>query len=283
MEHNLSPLRYPGGKNNLYPYVKHLVEINNISTYVEPYAGGAAIPLKLLVNNDVDRIIINDIDSGIFNFWNAAFNNTAELIDLIERVPVNINEWYRQREIYRKASSSPLEKGFAAFFLNRTNRSGIITGGPIGGFEQKSKYLIDCRFNKHSLMKKIDRISKFSSRVTIHNLDAIDLIKKSISQTKNSLTFFDPPYFNKGYKLYRNFYTPVDHNLLSQSIIEKMEDKKWILTYDVDPYILNLYREFEHFQYGLNYTAGKHKQANEYLFLSHALSSSSVESFLKVE
>lgn len=282
MEYNLSPLRYPGGKNNFYPYVKYLINENNVTTYVEPYAGGAAIPIKLLVNHDVERIIINDIDKGIFDFWNAVFFNTKKLIELIKKTPINIEEWYKQRVIYRDSHSTPLQNGFATFFLNRTNRSGIITGGPIGGYCQESKYLIDCRFNKEVLINKIVRISKLSSRVTLYNLDAVDLVKRSIVKTKSSLTFFDPPYFNKGSKLYRNFYTPIDHEELARTIMQSMSEKMWILTYDEAPFILDLYEKYEHFQYGLNYAAGKHKKASEYLFLSPNISSSQIDRYLKI-
>ena len=73
-----------------------------------------------------------------------------------------MKEWEKQKRIYENTRSEFL-LGFATFFLNRTNYSGVITGGPIGGFEQKGQWKIDARFNKKSLIDRIERISYFKS------------------------------------------------------------------------------------------------------------------------
>ena len=54
---------------------------------------------------------------------------------MIKATPVTIEEWSRQKAIKNDNSVNEysIEKAFASFFLNRTNISGIINGGPIGG------------------------------------------------------------------------------------------------------------------------------------------------------
>ena len=204
----VTPLRYPGGKTKLYLLVKELIKVNNCKTYIEPYAGGAGVALKLLFNNDVQKIMINDFDKAIYSFWYSVLNYTDELVKKIEETPITMEEWYIQKNIYENKSNSNsiLELGFATLFLNRTNRSGILKAGVIGGKSQEGNYKLDCRFNKVELIKKIKKIASFKSRIKLYNLDAEVFIRRNVSKTKDSFTFFDPPYYKKGPGLYTNFY-----------------------------------------------------------------------------
>lgn len=281
---NYSPLRYPGGKNKTYKYVKYLVEVNNIETYIEPYCGGAAVALKLLLNNNVKKIMINDYDRGIYAMWYSIVNDTNAFIDKIENVVFSMDEWEKQKRIQNdKESANLLELGFSTFYLNRTNRSGIINAGPIGGKSQEGNYKMDCRFNTDVLKKKINLIASHKNKIKLYNLDAIDFIKKNIVKTKRSLTFFDPPYFVKGKDLYTNFYEFPDHVELSNSISKYMTNKNWILTYDVHDDIRNIYSSFEYFVYQLNYSAGSSKKGLEYIFLSDLISSAEIEKYLVIK
>lgn len=278
-----SPLRYPGGKNKTYNYIKHLVEINNITTYIEPFAGGAAVALRLLINNNVKRIIINDIDRGIYALWNTIVNNHLDLITLIKETPINMDQWYRQREIQKqKDTVDELSLAFSTLFLNRTNRSGIIKGGVIGGKEQKSKDKIDCRFNKEEIIKRIELIASFSDRIKVCNYDAVDFIEVEIKYTRNSLTFFDPPYYNKGSQLYTNYYTHDDHVKLAKVIKSKMKNRYWILTYDIAKEIENLYKNYEHEKYYLNYSIATPTLGQEFIFFSKNTEKGAIEKHLKM-
>ncbi len=215
-----TPLRYPGGKSKLYEYVRELVILNNCSTYIEPYAGGAGVALRLLINRDVDRIMINDYDKSIYALWYSILNDSEKLIELIEKTDISIDEWYNQKSIQetKQLTENLLELGFSTLFLNRVNRSGIIKAGVIGGKNQTGHYKMDCRFNKSDIIERIRLIASFKHKIKLYNLDAEVFIKKSISRTKDSLTFFDPPYYQKGPGLYTNFYSHEDHVNLSKTI-----------------------------------------------------------------
>lgn len=266
-----SPLRYPGGKRKLYKYTKRLIESNNLDacTYIEPFAGGAGLALALLFNGVVNNIILNDIDRSIYAFWHCVLYETDDFCKLIKNISINMDEWYIQKEIQsQKESISILELGFSTFFLNRTNRSGIIKAGVIGGKEQLGTYKLDCRFNKDNLIKRIREIAAYRDSIQFYNLDATQFINEVITdQPNNSLVFLDPPYYKKGPGLYENHYTHEDHQNLSIEIANNIH-QPWVVTYDnVDP-IKEFYHLFTQQEYDLNYSAQQKYKGQEIMIYS---------------
>lgn len=281
-----SPLRYPGGKTQLSEFLKNLLEINEMDNiiYCEPFSGGFGAGMELLFSNTVDSIIINDLDLGIYSIWYAILHDFEQFIHKIEVAPVTISEWHHQKEIYVeliKSNSYSLDLAFATFFLNRTNHSGIISGGPIGGYEQSSKYLIDCRFNKKDLIRKIRNISAKRDRIELYNLEANTLIQEVLLNlnTTNLFVFFDPPYYKQGKNLYTNFFDHDNHVEL-QKCIKLMNDYKWITTYDYEENIKNIYYEYDPLEYKIRYSANRVRKESEYLFHSPV---TMIESYDKVE
>jgi DNA adenine methylase len=264
-----SPLRYPGGKGKLADFVKIIFETNALRNgyYVEPYAGGASIGLSLLFNYYASKIIINDIDKAIFAFWHSVINHTDELCKMIEDTNINMSTWKHQKEIQKnKAESDLLSLGFSTFFLNRTNRSGIVNAGVIGGNNQNGNFKIDARFNKKDLVKRIQKIGDISDKIMLFNLDAIELINKiSNFLPENSLIYFDPPYYLMGKKLYVNHYKHKDHSLVSQ-MITGIAKHKWLVSYDDREEIRELYRDNKMLSYSLNYSAVNSTKGKEIMF-----------------
>ena len=269
---NPSPLRYPGGKYKLYPYVEQLIQINNCSTYIEPFCGGAAIAIQLLISNKVENVIINDYDYSIYCFWDSVINNTELFVKKIEETNINVDEWMIQKKIhdeYQDCSYSSLDIGFSTFFLNRTNRSGIISkAGPIGGYTQDGHYKIDCRFNKEKLIEQIEIIGALSKRIKVFSYEALDFVDNVILKTRNSLVFFDPPYYKKGPVLYQNFYSHGDHNNLAYVITHSLKNRKWIVTYDNVDSIKSMYPNISRIEFALNYSLQKKRKGTEVLFFS---------------
>lgn len=268
-----SPLRYPGGKKKLSSYVEEIVLANNIQggTYIEPFAGGANVALCLLFKELVNRIVINDLDRSIYAFWYSILHNSDALCRLIMDTPVNMDVWIQQKDVQNhKEQEDLLELGFSTFFLNRTNRSGIIQGGVIGGKEQAGPWKMDVRFNKVDLVRRIEKIARYSSRIELHNKDAIDLVNCLYDRIdKHSLIYFDPPYYNQGAALYADFYTHNDHAILAQFI--QQLDCKWILTYDQADEVIALYRETERHILSLSYTAQEKTRGSEMIAFSQGL------------
>ena len=251
-----TPLRYPGGKARLGPWIAWLMRHNEISggTYIEAYAGGAGAALYLLLNRYVDKIIINDIDQSIYSFWKSCLYETDLFIKLVEHTPITVEEREKQIRILKnKDSESELRLGFAAFFLNRVNRSGILSGGVIGGIKQNGAYRINARYNKKSLIKRIERIARFKDRITIHSDDAIDFLDNIEEfSNSNSLIYLDPPYYNKASQLYQNYYEPNDHVKVAQRI--NSISTPWIVTYDNCPEIAEIFRNNNTCEFSLTYS-----------------------------
>lgn len=253
----LTPLRYPGGKAKLGAWLAHLLRSNNIQhgSYVEAYAGGAGAAIYLLSNQYVKNIVINDIDPAIYSFWESVTKNSKSFIKLLLDTEVTIDERERQREIYlnaHKHKHTELELGFATFFLNRTNRSGIITGGVIGGKNQDGKYKIDARYTKENLAKRIFDISEMRDKITVSSDDAIDFIRR-IPQDKNTLINLDPPYYKKADQLYSNFYTHDDHLRIAEMV--KTIDAPTIVTYDNCEEIQEIYKEHNSLTFNIIYSS----------------------------
>lgn len=267
-----SPLRYPGGKNKLAKFVALLCNENKINGhYVEPYAGGASVALFLLIEGVVSRITINDKDKAVYAFWHSVLFMTDELCELIVETPLDLKNWLIQRDIHRnKAGECDLLKlGFSTLYLNRTNFSGVLDGGPIGGLSQSGKYKIDCRFNKEDIIKRIRLISMHKECIDLENLDAIDLIKK-IEHDKNTIFYFDPPYFLKGQELYMNHYKPDDHFTVANEI-KKIKKSKWIVSYDNVEDIQKLYRGYNSINYGFKHTVRYVRDGKESIFFGKRL------------
>ncbi|MDL0421379.1 DNA adenine methylase [Caldifermentibacillus hisashii] len=268
-----SPLRYPGGKTQMKKFIVDLIKslpLEERISYVEAYAGGAGVALSLLLNNFVSDIYINDADPSIYKFWFSILNQTNEFIYLINETPITMEQWQHQKNIQKDSVMySDLEVGFSTFFLNRTNVSGIIKGGPIGGKSQEGKYKLDCRFNKKALIKKIRRIAQYREKIHISNLDAADFIKEKIYKMnpKNTFIFFDPPYYKQGQNLYTNYYQHDDHIKISQ-LITSLDEYFWITTYDYSLEIEKIYKSQNKKAYYLNYSANKVRKAKEVLIFN---------------
>lgn len=251
---NYSPLRYPGGKSKLYYLINALISQygESVETYVEPFVGGAGIALGLLLNHQIKKIIINDINVGVFSFWNSICNDTENFIRLVRDTEANIKNYKLQKKIYENENQSSLELGFATFFLNRTNFSGVLGAGPIGGYAQVGRYLIDARYNRKDLITKIERIAQYNSKIEIYNLDILDFIKQIENKKRKIFTYFDPPYYVKGKALYTNFLNNEDHEKIYNEITKIKTP--WIITYDNVKDISNIYQRYAQYEFHLSYT-----------------------------
>lgn len=267
---NSSPLRYPGGKSLMTYFFVDLFLRNGLQeiVYAEPYAGGAGAAINLLLDGHVNEIIINDANIGIYSFWNALVNESERFIQTINTIPVTLTEWYTQRDILQKSTKPSFELGVATFFMSRTNRSGVIFGGAIGGSTEEkqnnAKYKIDCRFNKQDLIQRLKIIAENKRRIKVTNEDALAFLRKL---DDNIFVYLDPPYYVKGKSLYMNHYTDKDHKGLA-SFLQNEAHFNWVLSYDDVPQIREMYMNSDLYRFPLKYTVSK-KQVG-YELLTHS-------------
>lgn len=267
-ERNFSPLRYPGGKARIYKDVVKIIEKNNLVNYkyVEPYAGGFGLALALLFNDKVKKIHLNDLDRSIYAFWYSVLYKTEELITLIMNTEVTIGEREKQKRIQEtKDTAELLTLGFSTLFLNRTNRSGILKAGVIGGLAQSGDFKLDCRYDKVELVRRIANISKFSSKISISNMESMDLIDAFRTEDKIFL-YLDPPYYKKGHELYMNYFNHEDHERLSKYLRES--NFKHIISYDDCEEIRGMYSKYKYRTYTLSHNVSNKGKGKEIMFFS---------------
>ena len=273
-----SPLRYPGGKRKLANFIALVYLRNGLcdGEYAEVYAGGAAVALSLLYGEYVERIHINDLDKGVYAFWQCARDRTSELCSLVREARLDMAEWERQRAVQTALNSDPLDLAFSTLFLNRTNWSGIIAGGVIGGKQQAGKWKMDARFNKEDIIRRIERIGRSRSRIEVYNLDGIEFLQCLAPTLRGpSLVYLDPPYDSKGQEmLYQNYYKSDDHCTLANAV-EKCR-LNWIVSYDNTELIRGLYQEYRSIEYSISYSAQARYKGSEVAFFSDSLDIPSV-------
>lgn len=271
-----SPLRYPGGKSSLYDFLLRSIEYNRISNpiYVEGFAGGAGAALKLLMLEQVDDIYLNDKDVFIYKFWKSVLNNTDELCKLISDSKPTVKNWkFRNSVLNSKARQdqmSDVQIGFTAFFLNRCNRSGILRSGPIGGHDQSGEWKIDARYNKAELVKRIEKIALYKERIKLYNLDIISFLKKmenEMEDKSNVLLYLDPPYVLQGKELYRHYFNDGAHRKLA-GYLQKESTFNWIVSYDDNPLIHQVYKEVTKNIFEFNYFVNRTKVGRELVICS---------------
>jgi DNA adenine methylase len=270
--HRYSPLRYPGGKAKLAGFVKLVLETNSLEDgiYVEPFAGGAGLAFELLLQGYVSRVALNDVSFAIFAFWSAVLRQPTRFVDKILEVPLTIEQWEAERRIFLAADlSDPFALGFAAFYLNRTNRSGVLNGGVIGGKQQTGKWLIDARFNRDELAGRVERISRVSSCVELSCLDAVKFIQRGHrTWSKQTFIYADPPYFVKGRQLYYDYYSPEDHRRLARLFCSELGTRYWMVSYDNVPEVRRIYSQQQDQQYYIPYSLRNVGLGSEIMFYS---------------
>lgn len=275
-----TPLRYPGGKGKLAAYVKKLIKENDLldGEYVEAYAGGAAIGLELLLHGYVSRVHINDLSRPVHAFWHSVLNSTDRLCKLIRDTPLTLRAWDRQKSIFGNPSDhDDLALGFATFYLNRTNRSGILNGGPIGGRAQRGKWKIDARFNKAELIFRIESVAKMKRHISVTRMDALKFLKKGSSRwPEKTLIYLDPPYYMQGRNLYYDYYKHDDHKAVAKFVLDKLTRQRWIVSYDNVSEIRQMYSRCQRVTYSLGYSARETRTGSEALFFSDSLHASAL-------
>lgn len=265
-------MRYPGGKGKIANYVKMLFLCNGLVgyDYVEPYAGGAGVALSLLYEEYASHVYINDLDQSVFAFWHAVLNETDELCQRIANTAVTMKEWEHQKEVQRAMDADRMDLAFSTFFLNRTNRSGIIDGGVIGGKDQEGSWKLDARYNTEALIARIRKVARYRNRITLNQMDAADYVREMISGLpQRTFTYFDPPYYVKGGGLYENSYRDEDHAEMAELV--RSIAQPCIVSYDAVPRILGLYKGFDRITYSLSYSAADHYRGSEVMFFSTGL------------
>ncbi len=275
MKPTVTPLRYPSGKTWLLDYVKEFIKFHKLEpkAIVEPYAGSASVSIGLLQGGLVNEAYISEKDPLIVAFWNAVLYQNEELVEFIKSLEVSLETWYSLKKYLHFDSDhkyNTVELAGAFLFFNRTNFSGIIKGGPLGGKQQQSSYKFDCRFNREKIIEKIQGLHDLKGRLHVAEVDGIKFMQRMTSGTNENLLFYvDPPYYGAGRELYRYYFIDEDHQKLS-AFLKRLEHP-WLLSYDDADFIRNLYTDSKTFPVYTDYQSGNLRRNVRELLISNFL------------
>lgn len=253
----LSPLRYPGGKARVAPYLAALIrqQPKRPTVYAEPFAGGAGAALRLLVDEVVRTVRLNDLSPCIAAFWRCVFFDTEAFAKRIENASVNVERWHEARAVFASPTQqTDAELGFATFYLNRCNRSGILNARPIGGLDQSGDWKIDARFNRADLAARVRHLGQYRRRVQVTQLDAREFLSLLEPMAGDVFAYVDPPYIVQGEELYLDSLSYDDHRELAAQL--RRTHLPWLLTYDVSERVTEeLYSGLRTAEFNISHTA----------------------------
>lgn len=271
-----SPLRYPGSKSRLVDYFSAVVKNNLLlgSCFYEVYAGGGSISLGLLEKELVSHATLVELDPLVYAFWRSVKDNPEGLCKKLQAVEVSLKTWKNYQKYLAPDALDrfdTLDLGLAGLFFNRTNFSGIIGAGPIGGMNQNSDYKLDCRFNKERLAGQILSVAALKNRFSVVNADAISFLtrREQSLNGEHCLVYLDPPYYKQGRKLYRYNYAHEQHKRLADFITQKTYP--WIVSYDPHPKIKEFFAGQKIKTVSLDYAVKQSRKAKELLISNMGL------------
>jgi len=271
---NYQPFRYPGGKTKLAknPTFRAMLDpmLAGADTFYEGFLGSAAVTLDVALRYPNMKFVGVDMDSTIAGFWELIGSGTEEqvqeLVTLIGQPPT-VELFRALRERGKQPDLTLVERAYHAIFFNRTTFSGIAMAQPIGGYGQKSKWTIDCRYNTPLLQKKIRNLRLLlAGRLTVTCGDALKWLQQIPAGVP---LYLDPPYFVKGDALYPEKMDEMQHGKLADLLATR---SNWIMSYDICEEIRGKYGFAKlveiGFRYSINGKKSNWKNTNEFLIVS---------------
>ena len=278
----VSPLRYPGGKVRMTPWLveafNQLVMPMEVEVWIEPFGGGAGAALMALDAHQAPDAWIVEANPALAAFWTTIMSDDGRLASRVEATTPSLSLFMESRETVAAslAGESTVDRedlGYAAFILNRCSRSGMVLGnvGPIGGKQQAGRHTVTSRFHGERLADRIRAVSAFGQSFRVFEGDGISYIEELTGSgiEDEVFVFADPPYLGVGNALYAQGMAPAQHARLAAALRDC--PAPWVLTYDAHPGVLDLYPDCEVVEFDIPHTAHKQQVGTEYLVLPEGL------------
>lgn len=240
LKKQVSPLRYPGGKSKVLDLLSLYLHEDK-KTFVDVYCGGGSVGLSLLLSGMVERLVMNDLDKGVYALFHIILTTPKELIAKIRSVTPDRELFFRYQQMIKNnyEGYSELECAFGFLLVNRLAFSGIWNANPTSNLLQ--------RWTPETLEKRIWNIWEKREQITLLNEDALKVIEEYYWDETCTL-FIDPPYYVAwGKKLYHHCYQEEEHqklaDLLNTLVCGMPAHADILVTYDDHPFIAKLYQE----------------------------------------
>ncbi len=184
-------VKWVGGKRQLLPSLLAHVP-KRIATYVEPFAGGAALFFELCNRQErnegtFERAILCDQNDDLLACYRAVQRDPSSLIDALAIYHYDSDLFYEVRA-QKTQGWSDVARGARFIFLNRTCFNGLWRVNSKGEFNvpfgrYKNPRIVD--------EKRLRAASEALARVELRTGDFDDAVK---GLTKNDFVYLDPPY-----------------------------------------------------------------------------------------
>lgn len=192
----------------------------------------------------VEKLYLNDLDTGIYALWWMIVHMPDELIHRIQTARPTQEDYFQARtkiaEDYRGLDLP--EAAWTTLLNNRLAYSGVWKANPLGGRNGCSTSLLS-RWNPDDLCKRILHISRMADRITITQENAFEFIEEAYWNDHGTIVA-DPPYVGKGEQLYHTFYQEKDHRSLAfllDTLHHGCPGTDILLTYDYCEWIKKQY------------------------------------------
>ena len=222
--------------------------------YVEPFCGGASIFLR---KPRCENNWLNDKRHDLINLYSSIQNYPEELS---RRVPEITNDYSHQRDVffYYKDEfrvKDRIDSGLRLLIVNRLSYGGLENGY----FSPRST----CRLNEVVTEKIKGIILKFNHIFRDVTLTCMDFEKVISSLDDDYLLYCDPPYHRCNNSLYQHKFYEEDHIRLRDALNSRMDNVKFILSYDDTKFIRSLYEKFHIMNITLPYSINKKEYKSE--------------------
>lgn len=247
---------WPGGKRRLAKHILPIIEATPHRTYVEPFAGGAAI---LFMRDPAPVEVINDLHGELVRLYRCVQHHLEELLRQFKWALVS-REMFRWAQLQHTDTLTDIQRAARFYYLQR-----LAFGGKVSGQHFGTSPTTAPRINLVRLEEDLSMAHLRLSRVTIENLPWQEVIRRY--DKPETLFFLDPPYWET--MGYGNEFGLEEHQQLAQAMTT-MEGKA-LLTINDHPEMRRVYGAMQATPMRTSYTVGgthKAKEARELLYQS---------------
>jgi len=196
-------LKWAGGKTQLINDIEKSLPTDLTKskfTYVEPFVGSGAVLFWMLKTfPNIEKAVINDINSDLINTYKTIANKPKELISILEILQNEFHSlegceddkkvyYYKKREIYNTRKEEQSGQAALFIFINRTCFNGLyrvnknnLYNVPMGGYKKPTICDTDNILAVNKALQKVEILCG-------------DYEQTFDYANPKSLFYFDPPY-----------------------------------------------------------------------------------------
>lgn len=240
-------LKWAGGKTQLIPEIDGRFPESfsrEKVTYIEPFVGSGALLFYVLNKySNIEKAIINDVNSDLIITYKQIKNNLENLIDSLDKLQKEYHAlaedkdertsyYLGKRALYNDKDRSDIDVATLFIFLNKTCFNGLYR------VNSKGLYNVPIGSSKTPAIlnePNLREVSRILQKVEILNGDYSEVLSR-VNNKGNVFFYFDPPYRPLSTTSSFNSYAKGDFNDEQQIRLKEFCDTlhqkgiKWMLS-----------------------------------------------------